>query len=289
MPVNEAFAEFKSQLELPDKKQAKVSEEQKKIRENVARHLDVYDSFLTGSYSRYTKINPLNDIDVFLIRNVSRTGLATSGNGVSPSDALNQVEAAVRKAYPSATVKQQSRSVNTQVPGVEFGFDLVPAWLRSPDGYWIPDTDSGSWLPTDPLAHNALMTAANKASNDVLKPTVKMIKHWNRNNYDLFRSFHLELLCKDMLVGPFATNWFDINVLHLLERLDSLVGVKMTDPIYGVSRVDKPLTSEEQTKLKDRLRADAGRARHARQLEEQGDHAGAIKVWREVFLSGFPS
>jgi hypothetical protein len=69
MTVTEAFEIFRTELELPDRKQEQASKAQQDIRLRIANHLDVPDSLLTGSYPRHTKINPLDDIDNLLIRN----------------------------------------------------------------------------------------------------------------------------------------------------------------------------------------------------------------------------
>src|SRR5712692_6418447 len=182
MTVSEAFDTFKSELELPDRKQKEAAAAQQDIRDQVAKHLYMAHSFLTGSYARHTKIVPLNDIDVFLLRNQQRVDLAPPGaTGTLPETALNDVAVAVQKAYPvTATVQKQNRSVNVQIRGLDFGFDLTPAWWRNPSGYWIPDRSSGGWIPSDPDAHAAFMTKANEASDDKLKPLIKMVKHWSR-------------------------------------------------------------------------------------------------------------
>src|SRR6266849_4838488 len=156
MTVHQAFETFKSRLELPDRRQEEAAVAQQAIRERIGTHLYIRHSFLSGSYSRYTKINPLNDIDVILIRNDTRVGLATDGSGINASAALAQVADAVRKAYPSAKVAIQGRSVNVSLPSIPFGFDLVPAWYRSPDGYWIPNAEAGNWIPTDPEQHGKM-------------------------------------------------------------------------------------------------------------------------------------
>ncbi|HEV7486314.1 MAG TPA: hypothetical protein VGQ65_11590 [Thermoanaerobaculia bacterium] len=234
-------------------------------------------------------MHPLSDIDVLLVRNQYRTALSADGNGIGPNQALEQVRAAVKAAYPKATTKLQSHSVNVELPDVDFGFDLVPAWLRSPDGYWIPDSDSGGWLATDPIAHNTLLTAANKDVEGVLKPTIKMVKHWNQQNLNLFRSFHLELVCKAILYKDLASKFYDLNVRLVLRSLETFVGVRMMDPVYGQSRVDKTLTPQEHSDLIFRIRGDSQRAEQAWTLESGGDHEGAIKLWQEVFISGFPS
>lgn len=212
----------------------------------------------------------------------------TDGSGVLSYQALDQVVAAVQKAYPRmATVKKQSRSVNVQISGLEFGFDIIPAWLRNPDGYWIPDTDSNTWLPTDPDAHARIMTQANDRCDGKLKPVIKMVKHWSRKNYDLIRSFHLELICADIFSREELTN-FPIGVATVLVRLPNYIGRQVMDPIYGSSRVDKPLMADGQAKLLGRVNYDAQNAIEALRLENGARHADAIEKWKHIFLSGFP-
>ena len=52
MTVNEAFETFKSELELPDRKQQEAAEAQQAVREAIKDHLYVPNSFLTGSYAQ---------------------------------------------------------------------------------------------------------------------------------------------------------------------------------------------------------------------------------------------
>src|SRR3989442_1468903 len=133
MTVTEAFASFKSNLELSDKLQDKASATQQEVRTDLGKYLIITDSFLSGSYPRHTKIDPLKDIDVILVRNTLATGLSTDGSGVQPAQALQELANAARLAYPKATITLQARSVNLQLPNMTFGFDLVPAWRRAPD------------------------------------------------------------------------------------------------------------------------------------------------------------
>jgi hypothetical protein len=288
MTVTEAFGVFKSELELPDSKQAQAAKAQEEIRARIAKHLYVHASLLTGSYPRHTKIYPLEDIDVLLIRNTEPVGLSTGGDGPSPSQALDDVAQAIKTAYPlTATVKKQSRSINTQLTGLDFGFDIIPAWLRNPDGYWIPDTDSNRWIPTNPEWHSERLTEANVALQQRLKPLIKMMKHWNRNNYALLRSFHLELICKDI----FSTNQlpnYSLGVATVLVNLQKYIGKQLMDPAYNSCRVDKILSDDEHYKLLARANYDAGNAIEALQLENAGSHLASIEKWKHIFVSGFP-
>ena len=288
MTVTEAFDTFKSELELPDSKQAQASKAQQDIRARIANHLQVYDSLLTGSYARHTKIYPLDDIDILLVRNTAKVGVTTDGSGIFPTHALDQVAEAIGKAYPqSATIKKQSRSVNAQIKGLDFGFDIIPAWQRTPDGYWIPDTDSGSWIPTNPEWHAQLMTDANTNLQQRLKPVIKMIKHWNRHNFELLRSFHIELICKDVFTKWQLPN-YPVGVACVLAKMGPFIGQLMMDPAYNSCRVDKPLSQDEYKKLIGRVNYDANNAIEALQLEGSGSHAAAIEKWKHIFLHGFP-
>jgi len=289
MTVTDVFETFKSQLELPDRRQKEAARIQEELRARIGKYLFVPRSFLSGSYARYTKIDPLVDIDVMLVRNEARVGVATDGSGILPRAALDQVAEAVRKAYSDSQAKLQSRSVNVRLPGIPFGFDLVPAWLRHPDGYWIPDTDFGSWLPADPDAHADLMTQANKRCDNKLKPLIKMVKHWSRNNHDLIRSFHIELICNDIFARQgHAIPSYQFAVAKVLVSLPQYIGQAMSDPIYGSSRVDRQLSSEEFQRLHARVMCDGQNAVDALALENAGENVAAVDKWKHIFLRGFP-
>ena len=159
--------------------------------------------------------------------------------------------------------------------------------MRDPDGYWIPDTDSGIWIPSDPDAHAKLLTQANDHCGGKLKPLIKMIKYWSRKNYDLFRSFHLELICADIFSRETLTT-FPVGIATVLHRLPTYVGQQFMDPIYGISRVDKPLSLEELTKIRTRINSDAQNSVDALKLEAAGRHVEAIEKWKYIFLGGLP-
>ena len=51
------------------------------------------------------------------------------------------------------------------------------------------------------------MNEANKNHNGNLKPLIKMIKCWNRNNDKYFNSFHLEVLALQILNAVTISNF----------------------------------------------------------------------------------
>lgn len=67
LTLDEAFRKFKSRLELNDKEQKNASARQQEVREYLDTKFSIANSFLTGSYARYTKTKPLKDIDIFFV------------------------------------------------------------------------------------------------------------------------------------------------------------------------------------------------------------------------------
>jgi hypothetical protein len=89
-----------------------------------------------------------------------------------------------------------------------------------------------------------------------------MAKQWSRNNYDLLRSFHLELICVDLVrsgnLKPDTS--FQFGVATILVHLQRYVAKQMMDPTYGKSRVDRELSPDEFTNLLSRIDSDSQHA-----------------------------
>lgn len=62
--LEEAFAKFKSRLELHEKEQKNASERHTEVRDHLKTKFAVENDFLTGSYARWTKTKPLKDVDI---------------------------------------------------------------------------------------------------------------------------------------------------------------------------------------------------------------------------------
>src|SRR5260370_36875676 len=126
------------------------------------------------------------------------------------------------------------------------------------------------------------MTQANDRTGGRLKPIVKMVKHWSRNNHDLLRSFHIELICENVSRSLSLDN-FQLGVGTVLINLPHFIGIQMMDPAYCVTRLDKPLSAQDLSTLQARVNNDIGNVRRAVQLEAVGQQAEAIQVWKHIF------
>ena len=156
LTLDEAFRKFKSRLELNDKEQKNASARQQEVREYLDTKFSIANSFLTGSYARYTKTKPLKDIDIFFVLKDSERHY----RGEAPSAVIDAFYDALREKYGEKAVRKQSRSVN-----VDFGVhvdtedntdyrilsvDVVPAFPED-DDYEIPDSDTGTLISPGPF------------------------------------------------------------------------------------------------------------------------------------------
>jgi hypothetical protein len=60
------------------------------------------------------------------------------------------------------------------------------------------------------------------------------------------------------------------------------IGGRFMDPIYGVSRVDRPLSPDEQSPPNLRITSDAQRSLDALKLEAAAQHRETIEKWKYI-------
>ncbi len=211
LTVDEAFRKFRSRLELNDREQQNASARQKEVREYLDTKFGIVNSFLTGSYARYTKTKPLKDIDIFFVLKDSERAYRNK----APSIVIDDFHRALVEKYGEAAVRKQSRSVNVDfgvVVDVEdntdyriLSVDVVPAFAAGAD-YEIPDTDSSKWIKTNPKIHAEKATAAHQAYSNEWKGLVRMVKYWNNNSRHgkdkpVKPSFLIEVMALQCLYG----------------------------------------------------------------------------------------
>lgn len=179
-----AFEELRSNLEITGLQASTVSTRQQHVRDAVARGLNTLDSFLTGSYVRSTMIAPLTeaDIDIFVVLDPSYF------HQYQPAQLLDRVRSVLTETYPrTPEISRNGQAVT--ITFSDFVVDVMPAFYRQGGGFLIPDSQHGSWINTDPKAHER--SEANKIHGGLLVPVVKMIKGWNQSSRSPFVGFYL--------------------------------------------------------------------------------------------------
>lgn len=144
----------------------------------------IVDHYLSGSYSRDTAIEPLDDVDIVFVIDPGawQSGLNKFFNWKpDPIRVLNSFQAAVRHRYPNSSVLGQRRSVGLAMNHLHI--DIVPAIADDSrqDYIWIPDRRTQNWILSGPKVHSAAATRVNEMNRQMLKPLVKLLKSWNSN------------------------------------------------------------------------------------------------------------
>jgi hypothetical protein len=163
----------------------------------------IENSYLSGSYARYTAVYPLDDVDIIFLINPNHWENPT------PEAVLRTFERAVRRRYDESSLRIQRRSVRLRLNHLDI--DVVPAIASKDDFIKIPDRKESEWIKSGPKRHGELATKVNQARNGKFKPLVKLLKYWNNN---LPSTAHQ----KSFLVETMATRLFGREKFETLDE-----------------------------------------------------------------------
>lgn len=294
--IDDAFRKFKSRLELNEKEQTNASARHKEVREYIQSKFAIDRDFLTGSYKRHTKTKPLKDIDIFFVMKDSEGHFRNK----PASAVLDAYENALVDKYGRDAVQRQSRSIN-----VDFGvrvdsddntdyrvlsIDVVPGFSCG-ENYEIPDSDSGSWIKTNPEIHAQKATEAHQAYSNEWKGLVRMVKYWNNNpkhnEKPIKPSFLIEVMALQCLHGPWGGQ-FDREIQAFFSTLADRIGDTWTDPAQLGPPISNSMDAGRVERAKQLLQVAAREASMAIHHARQGRQGEALRVWRNLFGPKFP-
>jgi hypothetical protein len=277
------FSTLKSNLEITGLQKTTVASRQSNVRDVVANGLDIYESFLAGSYARSTMISPLkdSDVDIFILIE------AKYYHQYSPAALLDKFRTVLKKEYP-ATPKISRNGQAVTITFTDFKVDVVPSFYREGGGYLIPDSINGSWISTDPTIHHGNLTDANKWHDTNLIPVIKMIKAWNRCINDSFYGFYLELLTKKVLTNVNISN-YPSAVRYVFDKGREAVKYTIADPA-GFGDQVRGLKGVSSVKdAQSRFETAYNRALKAEEYAAYGNIELAYEEWRKIFPNYFPA
>lgn len=290
--VSDAFATFKSRLELKQTEKDDASRRQNDVRTTVQGAFDVETDFLTGSYGRHTKTKPLKDIDIFVVLGSKETHRRKA----HPKGVLDDLEKCLIDAYGKDQVERDRRCVTVwfekrnqtqHEDGKVLSLDVVPAFAAGCD-YEIPDEHLGTWIKTNPATHNDLTTAKNKTLSGNWVPLVKMLKSWNRaNGRPIEPSFLVEVMALDLVDGPF--NNFPDESRRFFAAAAASIDDTWADPAGLGPPVSDEMTPAKRASARESLKAAEMAATRAYRAETQGSEGEAVRIWRSIFGEFFPA
>ncbi|MEA3207159.1 MAG: hypothetical protein QOE70_216 [Chthoniobacter sp.] len=288
--VLQSFSNFKQNLEITGLQENIVSTRQANVREAVQKEMVVSDTFLTGSYKRSTMIAPLAeaDIDIFVVLDVKYFWNYNAGQNGGQAGLLDALKRVLRRTYTrTPDIGRNGQAVSIRFE--DFLIDVVPGFTRQGGGYLIPNSQTQSWISTDPQKHVAISSAANAAHNGDLVPLVKMIKAWNRTHGSFFRSFHLEVMAWSVLDRVAISNYWS-GVRYFFDKARFLVSKPLLDPVgYGGNVGNYLLGGQKLQEAGSKMQAAYERALKAEEFLSIGRNDEAIAMWRKIFGDYFPA
>lgn len=274
----DAFAKMKSNLEITQTEQDQATRRHQKLREHIKLVWDLVADFLEGSYVRDTKTKRLKDIDVFIV--IDPNGRQGYLRGASPYEVLQALADALRPVYPDVYIDQMACVIPFGPDDEVMSLEVVPAFQRDEGGYEIPDTRTGTWIPTNPKIHQEMTVARNAACGGKFVPLVKMVKGLNRELGEPVRSFLLEVMAHSIVSEQFSDyphelRWFLADAVEQVHN-------SWPDPA-GVGPDVNTMTACERQQASKALAAALETAERAVYLGDNGQERAAVEAWRELF------
>ena len=288
MSVSGAFEDFRKALEIDGETIAEAVELHERARKGLKERMQGHKrSFLSGSYPRNTRLDPLDDIDIVAVVE------STEPWDDDPEAAIRAAGEAVRPDFPGCTIRLGAHAAKVKpkdppIAGVHL--DIVVA--RETDNGTVLEISEREpeaiWKRSDPEAHAVALSDANDAWKKRLKPTIKQIKHWNRNTSgDALKSFLVEALALRIFTGQ-----GDFSASRMVQKFfneaKAAILTPTRSPAVPDGYVDDDLSSQQRDALAKRLAKASDQADEAMAAEEAGDESAAQEVWYKLFGAPFP-
>lgn len=236
--------------------------------------LHVKRSFTNGSYERDTILRPLNDIDIFAV--LDRDNWKDeNGNLLTPQSVLTKFKnylndqpdykGKVIQDRPCVTVKLSDKN-----------FDILPSFEELGGGYLIPNHDLKSWTYSYPEQLTTNLDNVHRQRSYKVKPTIKVVKYWNRENGKLIPSYHIE----EAAINIFLINDF-IN-------FEESIRLWFNNAEYNLNSIKFKSNDDYTTSIK-RIKKVRDKLNDAKKKYDEGKEDEAIQIWKDIFGKEFPT
>lgn len=327
--VNNAFDTFMKDIVRLDNDRNNVAKKSKNnlITEiakfpNDGKFLDFRNDYMSidyGSFSRKTKIRPLDDIDLMIVLHAQGNWREEIQGGyrirVRPeaskqlalcnpgTDVLNSIKVINKfkeylanvPSYKKADIKRNQEAVTLELNSYEWVYDIVPCFQTVPDNlgmtfFLIPD-GSGNWKATDPrIDKNRTLNINNKQQISVLD-TIRIMKYWTkRPTASTMGSYFLECMILNYYDSANVTSstYIDRELPNLFAYVYNQIHKSLYDP-KGFQGDLNTLTWSERNSIQERAKLDYIRSKEAIDFETKGKQKESIEKWREIFGGEFPT
>lgn len=218
MTVNSYLRDLGNKLILTEDERDSIGVSINALEERIRGYFNpsITEGFKFGSFTRRTilprSVDEKSDIDYMVV--------FADGGEYTPQAYLDRLKRFAEKYYKTSEIHQSSPTVVLELNHIKF--ELVPAYKEYSDYYYIPD-GKGGWMYTSPNSFNTQLTEANNNNNCLIKPVVRLLKHWNiAKNHRELSSYAMEKRIAEVMHyrHSYCTNYAD----YLYWLLDDFYG-----------------------------------------------------------------
>lgn len=265
-----------------------------------------------GSFSRSTKIRPLDDIDLMVCfsgcggtwkyvedgSSIAITmpslvpilsDLRNDDGALNSRKVLEKIKSQLSEVrfYKKAELHRNQEAATLQLTSYDWNFDIVPCFYTTDGFYLIPD-GNGNWKKTDPRKDQKRITAINQIKDGKVLQLVRTMKYWKSIWWPSVSSYMLEQMIINLSLLMEFGQPFSQLVCATLNYLSSAILNSVADP-KGMQGDLNQLKMEERQRLSQIATRCFSIANDARVQETAySNQLEAIEKWRNIFGKEFP-
>jgi Second Messenger Oligonucleotide or Dinucleotide Synthetase domain len=243
-------------------------------RDSIESRLDTYlgvkDMFEIGSLRHGTGVWQCSDADFLVSLKGTQPG--------TPWTMLNNVKETLQERYPGTTIVIRRPAVVCRFSDAHV--EIVPAYAAS-TGYWIANPADG-WMQTHPKDHNQYVNDINNKHDGAVKKLARQVKVWKYRRNVPVSSCYLEMRSAKHMEGEdsFSPLW---DLYLSLKKMHDAGLAAMNDPTGLGSRFGACSSESNRNDALSKLDTAAGRARKAKDFDNDEDQASAIEQLKLLF------
>ena len=225
-----------------------------------------------GSVAKHTYVDGLSDVDALVVLNKKEL------EGQSPQQVLDLFFETLQNNLTYDTIKSVDKGrmavTVTHRDGIEI--QLLPA-VRRDKSIGIPNAKVDGWKYTDPARFQRMLTQANIKMNNLLVPTIKLVKSIIAGLPEQKRlsGYHIEALSIDAVRDYRGPKTAKDTLIHIFEHSSKRVLTPIEDVTHQTNAIDEDLGKANSVQRK--IVSD-GLASVARRLKA----ATTISQWKDT-------
>lgn len=263
-----------------------------------------------GSFSRKTKIRPLDDIDFLYIfaadgcsyYNISNDEVVISvpessenlrkllnTDGFLSSRRLaNKIKDNISNVsqYRNAEIRSNQEAIILSLSSYDWTFDIIPAFITAEEedgrSYFLIPNGRGNWKKTDPRIDKERATTLNQAEDLNVLEFIRVIKFWFKNHRLNVSSYLIEILVLKYIEENHIFPLLKLELQYFFKYLHENINYSINDP-KGLQGNLNDLTLSKRISIQNKAKESEKAVEEARTSEGNGDYFVADTKWKVVF------